>query len=76
MAGYDVKVLVNGQDGELFDTSAAIDVKVNSDLGKDNTYTVGTKDGYEKCSIFPVLERKLGLKIRTSLLKQKKFPIR
>lgn len=31
MAGYDVKVLVNGQDGELFDTSAAIDVKVNSD---------------------------------------------
>lgn len=32
MAGYDVKVLVNGQDGELFDTSAAIDVKVNSDL--------------------------------------------
>lgn len=52
MDGYDVKVLVNGQDGELFDTSAAIDVKVNSDLGKDNTYTVGTKDGYEKVFYF------------------------
>lgn len=52
MAGYDVKVLVNGQDGEIFDTSAPIDVKVNSDLGKDNTYTVGTKDGYEKVFYF------------------------
>ena len=51
-AGYDVKVLVNGQDGELFDTTAPIDVKVNSDLGKDNTYTLDGMEGYEKVFYF------------------------
>ena len=71
--GYDVKVSVNGEDGEIYDANTSHEVKVDSDLGKDHTYTIDEKDGYDKVFYFSSAGKEAWVKNPKFALKTEKI---